>query len=70
MKRFLILLVSFGFLFIADTAFAAATSNIKVMLYTSEGPIKLELDREHVPMTTDNFLSYVKKGFYTNTIFH
>ncbi len=34
------------------------------------GNIVLELDREHAPVTVDNFLAYVNDGFYDGTIFH
>ena len=32
--------------------------------------IKIELDAANAPKTVDNFLSYVRSGFYNNTIFH
>ncbi len=41
-----------------------------VRLVTSMGTITLELDREHAPITVDNFLRYVKDGHYDGTIFH
>ena len=41
-----------------------------VILKTSLGEIDVQLDPEHAPITTANFLSYVKKGFYDGTIFH
>ena len=44
--------------------------NTVVKLKTSEGDILIELDTEKAPITTDNFLSYVKDGFYDATIFH
>ncbi len=34
------------------------------------GVITLELDAEKAPLTTANFLAYVNKGHYDNTIFH
>lgn len=34
------------------------------------GVITLELDRDKAPKTVTNFLSYVDKGHYNNTIFH
>ena len=34
------------------------------------GDIVLTLKADKVPTTVDNFLSYVKSGFYDNTIFH
>ena len=41
-----------------------------VKLTTSMGDIVLELDAEKAPITTKNFLAYVKDGFYDGTIFH
>ncbi len=41
-----------------------------VLLTTSKGPIVIELDREHAPISVANFLSYVDKKFYDGTIFH
>ncbi|OQX37499.1 MAG: cyclophilin [Oceanospirillales bacterium LUC14_002_19_P2] len=41
-----------------------------VILHTNFGDIKLELDAEKAPKTVANFLEYVKKGHYNNTIFH
>ncbi|GAB4211282.1 MAG: peptidylprolyl isomerase [Rhodoferax sp.] len=37
---------------------------------TDYGTITLELDAEKAPKSTANFLAYVKKGHYDNTIFH
>jgi peptidyl-prolyl cis-trans isomerase B (cyclophilin B) len=34
------------------------------------GVITLELDAEKAPLTTANFLAYVNKGHYNNTVFH
>jgi len=42
----------------------------KVKLETSMGVIIIELDRVKAPVTVDNFLEYVVKGEYNNTIFH
>ena len=36
----------------------------------SYGTITLELDAEKAPKTVANFLAYVNKGHYNNTIFH
>ena len=41
-----------------------------VSLQTNFGTIMIELDAENAPKTVDNFLSYVRSGFYNNTIFH
>ncbi|HTU21326.1 MAG TPA: peptidylprolyl isomerase [Gemmataceae bacterium] len=41
-----------------------------VVLETSLGSIKLELDADKAPVTVANFLTYVDEGFYDGTIFH
>ena len=46
-------------------------SNPQVELHiTGYGVITLELDAEKAPKSTENFLAYVNKGHYNNTIFH
>lgn len=42
----------------------------KVKFITSHGDIVVELDRSRAPLTVNNFLSYVKKNAYNNTVFH
>jgi peptidyl-prolyl cis-trans isomerase B (cyclophilin B) len=42
----------------------------QIKLTTSLGDILLELDEVNTPKTTQNFLEYVQKGFYNNTLFH
>ncbi len=41
-----------------------------VIIETNKGNITIELDTENTPETAENFLSYVRDGFYDNTIFH
>jgi peptidyl-prolyl cis-trans isomerase B (cyclophilin B) len=46
-------------------------SNPQVELHvTNYGVITMELDKEKAPQSVTNFLSYVDKGHYNNTIFH
>lgn len=46
-------------------------SNPKVELHIANyGVITLELNQEKAPKSVANFLSYVKKGHYDNTVFH
>ena len=46
-------------------------SNPQVELHiTGYGVITLELDAEKAPKSAENFLAYVNKGHYNNTIFH
>ena len=40
-----------------------------LVISTSKGDIHLQLDTENTPVTVENFLSYVRSGFYNNTIF-
>jgi peptidyl-prolyl cis-trans isomerase A (cyclophilin A) len=60
-------LLALVFFFISLPAFSA---NPQVELKTSQGVIVLELDAEKAPKTTENFLQYVKDGFYNGTVFH
>ncbi|MCB1700093.1 MAG: peptidyl-prolyl cis-trans isomerase [Pseudomonadales bacterium] len=41
-----------------------------VIIRTTFGDIKLELDAEKAPVTVANFLEYARSGFYDGTIFH
>jgi peptidyl-prolyl cis-trans isomerase B (cyclophilin B) len=46
-------------------------SNPQVELHIANyGVITLELDADKAPKSVENFLSYVNKGHYNNTIFH
>ncbi|AWD32295.1 Peptidyl-prolyl cis-trans isomerase cyp18 [Candidatus Kinetoplastibacterium sorsogonicusi] len=42
----------------------------KVSITTNYGNIILELNHEKAPKTVENFILYVKEGFYDGTIFH
>ncbi|KTC66481.1 peptidyl-prolyl cis-trans isomerase B (cyclophilin B) (plasmid) [Legionella adelaidensis] len=41
-----------------------------VVIETSKGNIRIQLDEENAPQTVANFLNYVNEGFYEDTIFH
>ncbi|MDG2048034.1 MAG: peptidylprolyl isomerase [Halioglobus sp.] len=41
-----------------------------VIINTTFGDIKLELDAEKAPKTVANFLNYARDGYYDGTIFH
>ena len=46
-------------------------SNPQVELHIAgKGVILIELDAEKAPLSVENFLHYVNKGHYDNTIFH
>ncbi len=42
----------------------------RVKLETTLGDIVIELDQDKAPHTVENFLTYVKEGFYDGTLFH
>lgn len=48
----------------------AFATNPQVELKTSQGNVVIELFPEAAPATVDNFLQYVKSGFYDGLIFH
>jgi cyclophilin family peptidyl-prolyl cis-trans isomerase len=48
----------------------AATGKPVVVMDTSKGTIRIELDEEKAPVTVKNFLAYVDAKFYDGTIFH
>lgn len=41
-----------------------------ILIETTKGNIKIELDAAAAPKTVENILAYVKEGFYEGTIFH
>ncbi|MCB1919967.1 MAG: peptidyl-prolyl cis-trans isomerase [Candidatus Competibacteraceae bacterium] len=64
-KRFSLLAAAV--LGLASTTIIADT---QVRLDTSMGPITLELADKQAPKSVENFLTYVRDGFYNGTIFH
>ena len=65
LSRFLAALVAAAAFFASGSALAQ-----KVRFQTSMGDIVVELDAAKSPKTVENFLQYVKAGFYDGTIFH
>lgn len=69
-------LACFAFMLFSQFATAAETKAMadepqpKVKLETTLGDIVIVLDRKNAPISADNFLAYVKDGFYDGTIFH
>jgi len=41
-----------------------------VELHTNQGLIRIELDDANAPISTENFLKYVRAGHYDGTVFH
>ena len=64
-----VLLGSFATTSMADTNGKKAQTPVVVM-DTSMGTIKVELNPNKAPVTVKNFLSYVDSGFYNGLIFH
>jgi cyclophilin family peptidyl-prolyl cis-trans isomerase len=48
----------------------AWAEQVKVLMQTNQGDIKLVLDKEKAPITVENFVNYANDGFYDGTIFH
>jgi cyclophilin family peptidyl-prolyl cis-trans isomerase len=68
MRRFLLLVLAAGLVGAAPAI--AADKNPVVVMETSMGTIKIELNPEKAPETVKNFLGYVDDKFYDGTIFH
>ena len=49
---------------------AAYAANPQVEIKTNLGAITVELRPDKAPKTVENFLEYVKSGFYKDTVFH
>jgi cyclophilin family peptidyl-prolyl cis-trans isomerase len=49
---------------------AAKGGNPVVVIETSMGDITAELYRDKAPKSVENFLAYVKDGFFSGTVFH
>ncbi len=53
-----------------DLAPAAPAAPPVVLMKTTQGDIRIELDPAHTPLTVHNFLYYVDRGAYDQTVFH
>lgn len=71
MRIFLLLIV---WLTTAALSFATepfmSDHSSKVKFTTSLGAVVIKLNPEKAPATSENFLTYVREGFYDGTIFH
>ena len=71
MRNILLALMLFSFtnsLFAQENTMSETTTKVKMT--TSLGAFIIEVNNEKAPITAENFLTYVKEGFYTNTVFH
>ncbi|HEX8960590.1 MAG TPA: peptidylprolyl isomerase [Geobacteraceae bacterium] len=69
MLKKIILALTFSVL-LCGTALAGDPKNPLVVMDTSLGKIKIELNAKEAPVTVKNFLAYINEGFYNGTIFH
>lgn len=60
--------VALAMLAFVPAAFAVQATQVKVD--TNMGAFVIELNAKAAPKTVENFLAYVKSGFYKNTLFH
>lgn len=49
---------------------AQAAGPERVRITTNLGSFVIEMQRDRAPLTVENFVSYVRAGHYTNTLFH
>ena len=59
-----------AFVALATTALSALAANPMVELKTNQGDIVVEVFADKAPKSADNFIQYVKDGFYNGTVFH
>jgi len=59
-----------GLLLFTLAGFSPVLAGPLVVIDTSYGEIKVELDEGKAPLTVKNFLGYADKGHYNGTIFH
>jgi len=73
LKRILSVVTLSLFLYGGVVAAAQADSAAKkpvILMETSMGNVKIQLDPQKAPISVKNFLDYVKSGFYGGTVFH
>jgi cyclophilin family peptidyl-prolyl cis-trans isomerase len=51
-------------------SFSAQGEPVNIVMETSLGTIKLQLDADKAPDTVANFVQYVKEGHYNGSVFH
>ena len=66
MNRYLIVALTF----VLSALPMRAANPPRVVIQTELGSIEVELDAERAPITTSNFLRYVRGGFYNGGRFH
>jgi peptidyl-prolyl cis-trans isomerase A (cyclophilin A) len=59
-----------GSIFALLSLATSAAEPERVRVTTNLGAFVVEVQRDRAPLTAENFLGYVKQGYYTNTLFH
>lgn len=59
-----------AFAALATFALSALAANPQVELKTNQGNITVEVFADKAPKSAENFLQYVRDGFYDGTVFH
>jgi len=59
-----------GLLALGLSIVSQAAAPERALVTTNMGTFIIELQRDRAPLTVENFVSYVKSGHYTNTLFH
>lgn len=67
--------IIYSFILLLGLSSAACAQNDqqnhpRVSLQTNQGVIVLELDAEKAPLSVENFLTYVREGYYEGVVFH
>src|SRR3972149_9341147 len=70
MQGLRVIVSTFACLLRASAAGAEEGKNPMVLMSTTMGDIKIEVDAGKAPKTVENFLAYVKDKHYDGTIFH
>jgi cyclophilin family peptidyl-prolyl cis-trans isomerase len=75
MKNALSVMVLLAMFFCVSICFGAepaagSASNPIVVIETTAGDITVELYKDKAPKSVENFLAYMKSGYYSGTIFH
>ncbi len=65
-----LLLLLLAALLLGNTACSAKKEATAVITMADGGEIRIALDREHAPITVDNFVKLARDGFYDGLIFH
>jgi cyclophilin family peptidyl-prolyl cis-trans isomerase len=65
-KKYFALFIAIGLNFSTP----AADAHPEVRVKTNLGEFELQLHEDRVPKTVENFLTYVREGFYKDTLFH